>query len=64
MRTAYSELFRASPNLHAEITIRIRVKYVIDEERVTGRRDSTDEVHLVAIYHVTDNVIDHVRLIR
>jgi hypothetical protein len=65
MRTAYSELFRASPNLHAEITMRIRVgNCVIDEERVTGRRDSTDEVHLVSVYHVRDNVIDHVRLIR
>jgi len=33
MRTAYSELFRTSPNLHAEITTRIRVgQYVIDEE--------------------------------
>jgi hypothetical protein len=65
MRTRYGELFRTSPNLHAEITTRIRVgQYVIDEECVTGRQDSTDEVHVVAIYHVTDNVIDHVRLIR
>ncbi len=33
MRSAYRELFLASPNLHAEITTRIRVgAYVIDEE--------------------------------
>ena len=65
MRTAYGELFIASPNLHAEIATRIRIgAYVIDEERITGRRDSADEVRVVAIYHVAGDVIDHVRLIR
>jgi hypothetical protein len=50
---------------HAEITTRIRVgEYVVDEERITGRRGSTDETRVVAIYHVAAGMIDHVRLIR
>ena len=65
MRAAYSELFRGSPNLRAEITTRVRVgEYVVDEERITGRRGSTEEIRVVAIYHVAAGVIDHVRLIR
>jgi hypothetical protein len=28
-----------------------------DEERVTGRQGSTDEVHVVAIYHVSGDLI-------
>ena len=65
MRTAYSDLFRESPKLHAEITTRIRVgDYIVDEERITGRRGSGDEVRVVVIYHVANDLIDHVRLIR
>ncbi|HEU5211573.1 MAG TPA: nuclear transport factor 2 family protein [Gaiellaceae bacterium] len=65
MRAAYTELFQASPTLRAEIPTRIRVgEYVIDEERITGRRDSAEEVRVVAIYHVKDGVIDHVQLFR
>jgi hypothetical protein len=65
MRAAYSELFRGSPNLRAEIATRIRVgEYVVDEERIIGRRGSTEETRVVAIYHVAAGVIDHVRLIR
>jgi hypothetical protein len=65
MRTAYIDLFRESPNLHAEITTRIRVgDYVIDEERITGRRGSAEEIRVIAIYHVATGVIDRVRLIR
>ncbi len=65
MRAAYSELFRRSPNLHAEIATRICVgEYVVDEERIKGRRGSTEEIRVVAVYHVAAGVIDHVRLIR
>lgn len=64
MRTAYGELFRTSPTLHAEIRTRIRLgAYVIDEECVTGRRGSTEEIRVVAIYHVDGDLIDHVQLI-
>ncbi len=65
MRAAYSELFRRSPNLRAEIATRICVgEYVVDEERIKGRRGSTEEIRVVAVYHVAAGVIDHVRLIR
>jgi hypothetical protein len=51
--------------LRAEITTRIRIgDYVIDEERITGRRGSSDDLRAVAIYHVANNLIDRVRLIR
>ena len=44
---------------------RIRVgDYIVDEERITGRRGSGDEVRVVVIYHVANDLIDHVRLIR
>jgi hypothetical protein len=65
MRATYSELFRASPDLRAEIATRICVgEYVIDKERITGRRGSGDELRVVAIYHVANGMIDRVRLIR
>lgn len=65
IRTAYGELFRASPDLHAEISTRIRVgEYVIDEERITGRRGSAEELRVVAIYHLANDVIDQVRIMR
>jgi len=64
-RVTFSELFRGSPDLRAEIATRIRVgEYVIDEERITGRRGAADEIRVVAIYHLKDGVIDHVQLIR
>ena len=65
MRDVYDELFRSSPDLRAEIATRIRVgDYVVDEERITGRRGSTEELRVVVIYHVENDVIDHVRLVR
>ena len=65
MRTTSTELFRTSPRLRAEVTTRIRIgDYVIDEERITGRRGSSDDLRAVAIYHVANNLIDRVRLIR
>lgn len=65
MRTAYRDLFRGSPNLHAEISTRIRVgKYIVDDERITGRGSSAEELRAVAIYHIANDLIDHVRLIR
>jgi hypothetical protein len=65
MRTAYGDLFRGSPNLQAEIATRIRVgQYVVDEERITGRGSSAEELRVVAIYHIANDLIDYVRLIR
>jgi hypothetical protein len=65
MRAAYGELFRESPSLQVEISTRIRIgEYVIDEEIVTGRRGSAEEVRVVVVYHVTEGLIDQVRMIR
>jgi hypothetical protein len=63
MRDRYSGLFAGSPNLRAEIVTRIRVgPYVVDEERITGRRDG--DAHAVAIYRLdADGLIDRVRFL-
>ena len=65
MRAAYRELFRESPSLRVAIVTRIRISdYVIDEEIVTGRRGSSEEVRVVVVYHVAEGLIDHLRMIR
>jgi hypothetical protein len=59
---AYSRFFEASPTLHAEVPTRIELgAYIVDEERISGTPDG--EVHAVVVYHVTDDLIDHVRII-
>jgi hypothetical protein len=62
MRAAYAPFFAGFPNLEAEILQRIEAaEYVIDEERILGWQ--AEPVRAVAIYHVSDGLIDHVRLI-
>jgi len=63
MRKRYGELFASAPNLHAEITSRIRVgSYVVDEERVSGLPNG--EIHAVAIYKLDDEgLIERVRFL-
>ncbi len=64
MGQQYGRVFAAFHRLHAEILSRIRIgRYVIDEERVTGRPEG--DVHAVAIYRRGDDgLIDRVRLLR
>ena len=65
MRAAYSELFRASPDLHADIATRICIgEYAVHEELVTGHRGLAEELRVVAVYHVANGLIDRVRIIR
>lgn len=65
MRARYDSLFKESPELHCKLVSRVYVgDYVLDEENVTGSRGSTQMSHVVAIYHVKDGLIDHVRFIR
>ena len=62
MRAEYEAFFAGYPDLRGEIVQRINAgDYVIDEERIHGWQ--RDPVHAVAIYHISDGLIDHVRLI-
>ncbi|QAY73989.1 DUF4440 domain-containing protein [Agromyces protaetiae] len=65
MHESYGRMFAASPDLHCRIVSRIVVgDHVLDEERVTGRDGRDGESHVVAIYRVAGDLIDHVRFIR
>src|SRR5215218_2509173 len=49
MSRVYRELFGSSPDLHAEITTRLRIgDYVVDEERASGIRGASDTARIVA----------------
>jgi hypothetical protein len=62
MRREYAPFFAEHPQLRGEILTRITAgDYVIDEEHIHGWQP--EPVHAVAIYHVADGLIDHVRLI-
>jgi hypothetical protein len=63
MRERYAAMFDANPSLHCEVVSRIRVgSYVLDEEHVTGRGPGV--VHVVVIYRVAGDRIEHVRVLR
>ena len=63
LRDAYGPFFRDNPELRAGVTHRIQIgSFVVDEERVTGLE--SDPVCAVVIYHVADDLIDHVRILR
>lgn len=65
IRAVYGELFRQSPELHAEIRARIEVgSFVIDEEFVTGffMAGMPPQVNAAAAYRVADGLIQHVQL--
>jgi hypothetical protein len=62
MRAEYAPFFAAQPELRGEIVHRITAgDYVIDEELIHGWQP--EPVRAVAIYHIADGLIDHVRLI-
>ncbi|MDK2123846.1 nuclear transport factor 2 family protein [Parachitinimonas caeni] len=63
VRERYMTIFTDYPQLHCQLRSRIRVgNYVLDEEHITGRGDQP--LHVVAIYHIHDGLINHVRLVR
>lgn len=65
MRTKYAEMFLKSPNLHCNVVTRVRAgEYVMDEERVTGRMGSPDELHVMVVYRLHEGRIAHVRILR
>jgi hypothetical protein len=60
LREEYAPFFRDNPSLHVEIRHRAVVgEYVVDAEEISGWRP--EPVQAVAIYHIADGVIDHVR---
>jgi hypothetical protein len=62
LRAKYAAFFAASPTLHDEVPTRIELgEYVVDEERISGAPNG--EIHAVVVYHVTGDLIDHVRII-
>lgn len=62
MRAEYEPFFAEHPELRGEIVHRITAgDYVIDEELIHGWQP--EPVRAVAIYHVANGRIDHVRLI-
>jgi len=64
MREQYGALFNDSPELKCRIAKRIRVgKYVVDEEEVTGIKDSLTPIHAIAIYRIEEDKIAHVRML-
>jgi len=63
MRDGYRKLFEPAPQLHAAILHRITLgRFVIDQEKVSGRQDGTIEA--VAIYEIKDGRIVRVTFLR
>jgi hypothetical protein len=64
MREGYRKLFEPAPQLHAAILHRIAFdRFVIDQEKVTGRQDGVT-IEAVAIYEVRDGRIVRVTFLR
>lgn len=62
LRGEYGPFFIENPDLHAEVRHRSLVgEYIVDEEEIVGWH--AELVRAVAIYHVANDLIDHVRLI-
>ncbi len=54
LRSLYRSMFEASPELHAEVTTRLRIgRFVIDDEHVTGSPQG--EVRGIAVYRLGDD---------
>ena len=63
IRTRYGEMFRTYPALHCELRGRVSAgSWVVDEERVTGRKDSP--IHALAMYEAVNGRIARVRFMR
>lgn len=64
MREEYGALFHTTPELHCRILTRLRIgNYTVDEEEVTGIKDSQTPIHAIAIYRVEEDKIVHVRFL-
>lgn len=64
MREQYGALFNTNPELHARIINRMRIgKYTVDEEEITGIRNSPTPIYAIVIYRVDEDKIAHVRVL-
>ena len=64
MRQNYGRLFEQAPRLHVEITNRMHLgNTVIDQELVRGM-SAEGPMEAIAIYRITDGLIDQVRFVR
>jgi len=65
VREIYSELFKASPDLHSRILKRtVFDNKIIDHEYITGRNGSQEPLELVLIYEVRDSKIFRISVMR
>ena len=54
LHALYGSLFDATPELHAEVTARLRVgRFIVDEEHVTGAPQG--DVRAIAVYRLGDD---------
>lgn len=54
----YSIKFLENPNMHCKLQSRILLPtFVIDEELISGLKNTKATTHVVAIYHFRDNLI-------
>jgi len=65
VREIYSELFKASPDLHSRILKRtVFDNKIVDHEYITGRNGSQEPLELVLIYEVRDSKIFRISVMR
>ena len=65
VREIYSELFKASPDLHSRILKRtVFDNKIVDHEYITGRNRSQEPLELVLIYEVRDSKIFRISVMR
>ena len=62
-RARYADAFTREPDVRCTVIHRIRHgDFVIDHEHLTGYKDGSEK-HAVAIFHVTDGLIDQVQFL-
>lgn len=63
LRESYAAMFAASPALCCRVVARLRAgRFVVDEERVTGR--APEELHVLVVYTLRGDRIEAVRILR
>ena len=64
MRATYAPFFDANPDLRATVEHRVELgSYVVDHERLRGVTDPSEPDEAVVVYHLSGDLIDHLRFI-